>query len=58
MYEPSESGDSSGQSGNEITTRRQGSRVRKQTAFYECHNALVSDSEPKTFEEAMSSPDS
>lgn len=58
LYEPSESEKSSEQSDNGITNRQQSKRVRKRPAFYECHNALVTDSEPKTFEEAMSRPDS
>lgn len=57
LYEPSDVSDSedSGNNSEQCLRRYSSKRVRKQTEFYSCN--LVLNNEPKTYSEAISSPD-
>lgn len=55
LYEPSDS--SEGENSENPPINHENKRVRKQTQFFTCNNVLVEDCEPKSYEEAMRSPE-
>ncbi|XP_047033011.1 uncharacterized protein LOC124639612 [Helicoverpa zea] len=55
LYEPTDS--SEGEHSDNPPINHENKRVRKQTQFFNCNNVLVEDCEPKSYEEAMRSPE-
>lgn len=55
VYEPSDSDECGEVVRRDVDPKNK--RIRKQTVFYNCNNVMLDNCEPKTYREAMNSPD-